>query len=70
MPDYRLYSLDVAKSVMRAEDFDALSDIDAIRIARAMHKSVNCELWNLDRLVARIPASPAMTRMREGREKH
>jgi hypothetical protein len=67
MPDYRLYSLDGAKSVMRTEDFDALSDSDAIRIARAMQKRVNCELWSLDRLVATIPARGDASDAREAR---
>lgn len=56
MPDYRLYFLDDVKSVMHADDFDAVSDGDAVRIARSMKKPMSCELWNLDRLVARIPA--------------
>jgi hypothetical protein len=56
MPDYRLYCLDGANKISRAEWIDAKSDDDAIMIARSHEKSVNCELWLRSRLVARIPA--------------
>lgn len=56
MGDYRLYSHDPAKLVMNMDDFRADSDDDAVRVARSMRKRVNCELWSLDRFVARIPA--------------
>lgn len=54
--DYRLYSHDGSRMIMHIDDFEARSDLEAIRIARSMKKSINCELWSLDRLVARIPA--------------
>jgi hypothetical protein len=56
MAHYKLYCLEDAKPIMRTEDFEAQSDEEAITIARTMKKKVNCELWSLDRLVARIPA--------------
>jgi hypothetical protein len=56
MPDYRLYCLDGANKISRAEWIDAKSDEDAIVIARSHEKPVNCELWLSNRLVARIPA--------------
>jgi hypothetical protein len=56
MPEYRLYCLDGANKISRAEWIDAKSDEDAIMIARSQEKPVNCELWLGARLVARIPA--------------
>jgi len=56
MPDYRLYCLDGANKISRAEWIDAKSDEDAIMIARSHEKPVTCELWLGKRLVARIPA--------------
>lgn len=56
MPDYRLYCLDGANKITRAEWIDAKSDEDAIMIARSLKKTVPCELWCGTRLIARIPA--------------
>jgi hypothetical protein len=55
MPDYRLYCLDGANKINRAEWLDAKSDEDAIMIARSLEEPVDCELWSGTRLVARIP---------------
>jgi hypothetical protein len=59
MPEYRLYCLDGANRIARAEAVSAASEEDAIAIARAMKLPTKCELWYRDRLVARIPASGA-----------
>jgi hypothetical protein len=56
MPDYRLYCLDGANKISHAEWIDAMSDEDAIMIARSHEKPVAWELWLRNRLVARIPA--------------
>jgi hypothetical protein len=56
MPEYRLYCLDGANRITRAEQVSAKGDEDAVEIARAMKLPVKCELWQRDRLVARIPA--------------
>lgn len=55
MHDYRLFSISDAPLAMRMDDFEASSDEDAVRIARAMEKKGHCELWNGDRMVATIP---------------
>ena len=58
MLEYRLYCLDGANRITRAEGISAKSDDDAIELARAMKLPVKCELWQRDRLVARIPPIP------------
>jgi hypothetical protein len=59
MPEYRLYCLDGANKITRAEEINAKSDEDAIMIARSRKMPVKCELWYRDRLVARIAAHRA-----------
>jgi hypothetical protein len=55
-PEYRLYCLNEEGKIARADWIDAQDDDEAIAIARSMEKSVECEIWKGDRLVARIPA--------------
>jgi hypothetical protein len=55
-PLYRLYCLGGDGNITRSDWIDALSDDEAIAIARGMEKSVDCEIWEGNRLVARIPA--------------
>jgi hypothetical protein len=62
MPDYRLYSLDGEGKIVLAETFTATGDDEALMIARAAKKRVNCELWSRDRLVAKIPPFPLQKR--------
>ena len=57
MAEYRLYRLDGANRITRAEAVIATSDKDAIDISRGMKLPVKCELWHRDRLVARIPGN-------------
>jgi len=56
MSDYRLYCLDEANRITRADVIHAECDEQAIRAARAMKQPADCELWLRDRLVAAIPA--------------
>lgn len=63
MAEYRLYSLDESRWLMRSDDFVACSDADAIRIARSMRKAGNCQLWSLDRYIATI--RPRRSRARQ-----
>ena len=59
MTEYRLYCLDGANRITRAEGIRAASDDEAIEAARSMKLPVKCELWQRDRLVARIAAHSA-----------
>jgi hypothetical protein len=56
MPEYRLYCLDGANRITRAEAVSAATDDQAIQLARSKKLPVKCELWHRERLVARIPA--------------
>jgi hypothetical protein len=55
-PEYRLYCLNDEGKIARADWIDAQNDVEAITIARSMRKSVDCEIWKGDRLVAVVPA--------------
>ncbi len=57
MTDYRLYCLDRVSKIESAEWLQAKSDDEALVLVRSMKKTINCELWDGNRLVARIPAS-------------
>ncbi len=54
MPVYRLYYLDGAAKVASAEWIEAADDAAAIEQARAKCASRRCELWQRQRLVARM----------------
>jgi len=56
MSHYRLYCLDGTGKISGAEWLEAHGDEDAIRSAKDLKKDVPCELWDRNRLVARIPA--------------
>ena len=56
MPEYRLYWMDGVGRVESLEVIIADNDDDALAIARAMKKTVKSELWDRDRLVAKIAA--------------
>jgi hypothetical protein len=58
MPDYRLYMLDSAGKVAKAEWLDARSDGEATVLVRARKLPADCELWHRDRLVASFSAHP------------
>jgi hypothetical protein len=56
MADYRLYCLDGVGKITSAEWIDAKNDDEALAIARAQKRSVPCEIWDHNRLVASVPA--------------
>jgi hypothetical protein len=55
MPEYRLYCLNDHGSIARSHEIEAGSDADALAQARALKLNVACELWNRNRLVAKLP---------------
>ncbi len=57
MAHYRLYCVDGAGKITRAQFIEASNDEDAVMIARSLKELVKCELWLRDRLVATIPAA-------------
>lgn len=62
MAHYRLYCVDGAGKITRAQFIEASNDEDAVMIARSLKELVKCELWLRDRLVATIP--PAVPQKR------
>jgi len=55
-PDYKLYYLGDDGKITRSDWIDAQTDEEAVAIAQAMEKNVDCEIWKGNRLVARVPA--------------
>ena len=59
MPEYRHYRLDGAGSISNAEWLEAADDADAVRKVRQQKLSSISELWDRNRLVARVePSAP------------
>lgn len=59
LPGYRHYRLDGAGNISSAEWLNATDDGDAIRLVRERKLGVPSEIWDRNRLVARIdPAEP------------
>jgi hypothetical protein len=58
MPEYRLYCLDGAGKITKAEEITARDDAEGLKIAKALKRHTKCELWNRDRLIAKIPPAP------------
>ena len=57
MSSYRVYSLDGTGRIGLAEWVDAADDQDAIRQARVLKQhALKCEVWERNRLVARLNA--------------
>ena len=54
MAAYRVYCLDGAGKVWAAEWIEADSDSAAIECARQFEDAVRCEVWQGQRLVARL----------------
>ena len=54
--DYRYYRLDAAGHLYEAEWLDAESDEHAITQIETQHPNDNCEIWQGERLVAKLPA--------------
>jgi hypothetical protein len=51
---YRLYCLDGLSKVVSAEWIEAEDDGRAVELAKDMADAMKCELWQGDRLVARL----------------
>ena len=58
MATYRLYCLDGVGKVVSAKWIEAADDKAATEAAEAMSDGRMCELWNGERLVARLAAPP------------
>ena len=54
MASYRLYRLDGAGKIVTAEWLEAADDAMAQERARALDLACTCEVWDRQRLVARI----------------
>lgn len=54
MAQYRLYRLDGAGNISAAEWIEAKGDDEAVRAARGRALGTRAEIWDRDRLVARI----------------
>lgn len=58
MSAYRVYCLDGAGKVWAAEWIEADDDSAAIESARKFENAVRCEVWQNQRLVARLDLTP------------
>ena len=56
MASYRLFCLDDGGHICHRQDFDAEGDEAATEFARATFPECTCEIWELGRRVALIPA--------------
>lgn len=57
MPSYRLYCLDGAGRISLADWIDAETDDEAVAIARRIeHGALKCEIWQGNRLIAKLDA--------------
>jgi len=57
LPKYRHYRLDGAGKINGAELIEAADDEEAVRIVRDLNLPSVSEIWDRERLVARIEAS-------------
>jgi hypothetical protein len=57
--DYRIFWLDASGKITGSDVFPAEDDAVAIVIASAMESSTDRELWEAERLIARLPANVA-----------
>lgn len=57
MPGYRHYRLDGAGNISSAEWLEATDDEDAVRQVREARLQFTSEIWDRNRLIARIEAS-------------
>ena len=55
--DYRIFVLDTSGKIVGSDVFPAEDDATAVAIARAMDSSADRELWEAERLIARLPAT-------------
>jgi hypothetical protein len=56
MAEYRLYCLNDQGGFTKSHEIEARDDSDALAKAHDMKLPVECELWNRNRFVARLPA--------------
>lgn len=54
MASYRLYRLDGTGKIATAEWLEATDDADAEQRARSLGLACTCEIWDRNRLVARL----------------
>ena len=59
MPHYRLYCLDGAGKIAKAEWLEAADDAAALDELRSRQYPFKCELWDRERLVGRVEATSA-----------
>jgi hypothetical protein len=57
MPEYRLFCLNGAGRIIKAEAIKASGDDEAIAFAKALKNPTPCELWKRRRLIAKIPGA-------------
>jgi hypothetical protein len=55
--NYRIFTLGTSGKIIGSDVFPAEDDAVAIVIARAMASSADRELWEGERLIARLPAT-------------
>ena len=53
---YRVYCYDSVRNVVSSDQIEAVSDEDAIAKAEAAGFGTKCEIWEGDRLVAKLEA--------------
>lgn len=58
MQCYRLYPINGRRIAGPGQDFTAMDDAEAIRVARALMKDYPVELWHGVRCVARLAPAP------------
>ncbi len=64
MADYRLYCLDGSNRIHFAEWIQAVSDEEAVARAHELRPdSLKCELWEKERLVARLTPEGRLERI-------
>ena len=57
MPVFRVYCLDENNHILERVDIDAEDDDAAIAYAQGHHPGLRCEIWELGRKVALLPAA-------------
>lgn len=55
-PNYRVYCLDGVNNIVSGEWVDASTDEEAIAAVREAYPGLACEIWERNRLVAKIEA--------------
>ena len=61
MKAYRLYRIDGAGKFWAADWIEAEGDEQAIQAARELNRCRKCELWQGNRLIARLDPEPPST---------